>query len=120
MRSSALPIARRGRSKAPITPTARAMPLPVRVPMSPLICGPITGMRSNVESSSLLSGAGIILEHEPGNRGERQQQRKDGEEAPVRDLHTERVGAVIEELLYHGDRDSERWMPLLPAVQPAH
>jgi hypothetical protein len=51
------------------------------------------------------------------NRCEYQQQREDGEQTPVRDLHTERVGTVIAELLDDGDWDPKRWTALLPAVQ---
>jgi len=42
---------------------------------------------------------------------------EDREEPAVRDLDTEPVGAVIAELLDHGDRDRKRWTTLLPAVQ---
>ena len=44
----------------------------------------------------------IALEHEPEKRCEHQQQREDGEEAPIRDLNTERVGTVVEIFLITG------------------
>jgi hypothetical protein len=61
--------------------------------------------------------AGIALEREPENRCEYQQKREDGEEAPVCDLHAERVGTVIEELLDHGDWDPKGWTAPLPAIE---
>jgi hypothetical protein len=60
---------------------------------------------------------GIALEHKPEDRREYEQQREDGEEAPVRDLNAQPVGAIVEELPDHSERDRQRYMPLLPATQ---
>jgi hypothetical protein len=68
MRSNARPSARVTPNpvhSAPATPTARATPLPVSDPTSPLICGPITGMRSNVESTTCFWTAGSLSNTNP-------------------------------------------------------
>ena len=76
--------------------------LPVSDPV--WICEPMIGILLSVESTRSCCAARVVLEHEPEDRHEYEQQREEREERVVGDQRREVAGLVVAELLDHGDR----------------